>query len=324
MATIHVYKKNFSSSLVLGFIITLCSASIHTQNAMFNELAELQQKTQTASGKSALQTMLIEQLTNSEKGTAHEAIIKTLIENEELFTHLNEQVKALAATENSFLNFFTSSDALSDKVFDDAYFKNFLLKSFNKNGTLLGTERLRSQILMPMLSILLPATAIGLAGCLAYEAIENVIDGKWKIEDDWRAAALSAGLFLTGALNSYYIANNALKNQNVYNAIQEKMIHVASFIETTKHIGGLLEQNNEFSELTTALQIAEAPKNAQKLLTILASKTFKGSPSFFSHQGKALVAFKLMQEVKDSFAESIKAVGQLDAYLTLAQYYKTK
>lgn len=61
---------------------------------------------------------------------------------------------------------------------------------------------------------------------------------------------------------------------------------------------------------------------ALKLVQALKTDTFLSQPSFFSLRGRILATYKMMRANKDHFIGSMKALGKLDAYLSIAKLYK--
>ncbi len=58
------------------------------------------------------------------------------------------------------------------------------------------------------------------------------------------------------------------------------------------------------------------------LVALLQADTFKGDPSYFSHDGNILVAYKHMQAAKGELAKAMQLFGELDACLSVAKLYK--
>lgn len=304
------YTEDFLRSINM-----FCSKKNAPANYLFKNLDH----TQTIAGKIELQKMLMQTSYDPKQLMQRQSMIKALVNNPELFDALDEQMQQLAEAESSMLWFFKESNPLAEQLIDSAYFKNRFFKRFNQNATMLETDKLRMQLLAPAIAIALP---LSLAfGVIAYARnnrfANNDLDNKMIL-----GCYLGACL-IPGIIGLYSTLPKAIKSQKVYNIIQEKMIGPASYLNTTKMIGTLIAEEENLSDLAPALQNIAAPKKVFKLLTMLEKPTFKiDAPAFFSHQGRALAAFKIMQAVKDNIIASIKAIGQLDAYLSLAKLYK--
>lgn len=290
-------------------------------------------KTHTTAGKIELQKMLAEPLCDIAELTRRQSAVKTLVENQELFDQLSERMNQLADAESAMLWFFKESDLLSEECIDTAYFKNKFFKRFNHNATMLEANKLCTQLLSPAMSFALPfIISFGIM------ALNEITDGKTpSLKKEYKALKkvltggdgnepqiITLGLFGTCILGAlYFTLPKAIKSQKTYNLIHEKMIPAALYVDTLKSIGDLVSEHEALAAFASTLQTTAEPEKVKKLFTLLEKPTFQGSPSFFSHQGRALAAFKIMQLVKDNMVASIKTIGQLDAYLSLAKLYKT-
>jgi len=63
-------------------------------------------------------------------------------------------------------------------------------------------------------------------------------------------------------------------------------------------------------------------QDMRELLEMLDTRTFKGNPSFFSHPGRILAANSLMSATKNEWARIFKAIGHIDAYMSIAKLIK--
>lgn len=120
---------------------------------------------------------------------------------------------------------------------------------------------------------------------------------------------------------------NGIKSHNIATDIHTKMIHVATFTNTLKAIETIFGEHQELTQLfpehkdLDIINTNQSPET-QELISLLETNTFTDEASFFSLKGKALAAYSLMQLSKNNFIDSCKAVGKLDAYLSIAKLYK--
>lgn len=112
--------------------------------------------------------------------------------------------------------------------------------------------------------------------------------------------------------------------------MQTKMIGIANIVRGLDKLVKIMQENPEIAKnienLDKLINFAKnpekiSPKLAQ-LLDMLRGNTFRGNASGFSFMGRALVAHKLMLEVKDHFVPALEVAGQIDAYLSMAKLYK--
>jgi DNA mismatch repair protein MutS len=125
--------------------------------------------------------------------------------------------------------------------------------------------------------------------------------------------------------------NDSMEKYETTNKIHKKMNAIASYISATKAIGDLLSKNKVLMENLHCIQFMQNPKRSegrhfsqeyQEILTMLETKTFDGQPSFWANKGKALAAFKMMQDSKNDFIKILKTTGKLDALMSIAKLYK--
>ena len=107
------------------------------------------------------------------------------------------------------------------------------------------------------------------------------------------------------------------------------MIEIAHFFKAVKRLLLIFKKFPEFAELCPAAQAIQNHMRAcmhhheiKQLLDILFTKTFTGAASPASHQGRVLVAYRLMHLLKKEFEPLLLHLGQLDALLSCATLYK--
>ncbi len=124
-----------------------------------------------------------------------------------------------------------------------------------------------------------------------------------------------------------FLCDEKKKNQ-ISTYVQDKMIGVAGAIRGMKKSYALARANEQLDGimvLESLAQLQGSSKNSaqfNKLLGMLDHNTFTGKPSFFSVTGRVLASYKVMQDVKDEFIQSLEAAGELDAYLSMAKLVK--
>ena len=118
----------------------------------------------------------------------------------------------------------------------------------------------------------------------------------------------------------------ASQTKNATNYLQTRLIHVANIVNNADAIINIIQNTPELSEAFTHLKQAEAVFNSsnaelKQLLDLLKTNTFKGKASFFSLAGRIRAAHKLMTEHKDALIPLLQLIGEVDAYLSIAQLY---
>ena len=111
--------------------------------------------------------------------------------------------------------------------------------------------------------------------------------------------------------------------------VQKKMSGVSGFFAGLRQLKLLLDAAPDFvAQLPAAQKVIEffdvTIKNddeLSQLLDVLESDEFKKNELLFTNQGKVLLAFDLMYNVKDRLVPLMIALGELDAYRSIAHLY---
>lgn len=121
------------------------------------------------------------------------------------------------------------------------------------------------------------------------------------------------------------------QQEKVLNHMHAQLNGIASMLRSMKALDRMIQANPELKNRLTyaedlhALFDANNTKtsgNMRKLIALLATKTFKSKPTFFSLRGRVLAAYAIMEEIKGEFARALHAIGEVDAYCGIAQLYK--
>lgn len=143
-----------------------------------------------------------------------------------------------------------------------------------------------------------------------------------------------SGNHIANSLNNgvgFYFSFDYLKSNIItLNCIQEKLISMAKVINLLKQIKHLVNGNDVLAKKLSSLKqinyvLEDLPKKSQdfrRLLNLLSSDTFKGEASMFSNAGKILTTFQLMYEQKNNMAQALIAIGEIDAYMSIAKLIK--
>lgn len=135
---------------------------------------------------------------------------------------------------------------------------------------------------------------------------------------------------VTYATGSYFSFDSIKANIKIMKVLHAKLIGVACYVRALKDFNEYIKKNPVLQEMLPAAKkidhvlndVAEESKDFKKLLDLLSTDTFKGEPSFFASAGRILTANKLMDEQKDKLGEALVALGEIDAYLSIAHLYK--
>lgn len=139
-----------------------------------------------------------------------------------------------------------------------------------------------------------------------------------------------AGALLLLSYFTYYkgvrgSVDPALHQNKIESIIHEKMNNVAAYLDSTRMLAADLKKS-AVAELIPTLDIMGtqnvAEQEAQEMVKLLESSTFKNEPSYFCQKGNVLASFKMMFDSKKNLVPALLAAGEIDAYLSIAKLYK--
>ena len=176
---------------------------------------------------------------------------------------------------------------------------------------------------MPAEIALMDACMVGLSAFML--RVASVEENPWAMGG---AVAYSGLLLFSAYMMTSMIAGMVKTFNGVTNDIQGKLASTAKIAQASADLSKIMTTDSKLSLLwdnskklqTNATQVQDA-QDLQDLLTKLQADTFKGEPSFFSNKGRVLACCKKMLRLKDNFVNSIKAIGELDVYMSIAKLY---
>jgi DNA mismatch repair protein MutS len=334
---------------VLADIKTVQDLNIFCGQKMHDPyVAQLVDRTQTSCGKVFLYGLIGAPTHHIQILEQRQHIIRYFLEQEQLRRQLRETYSTLLApSENMVLAFWSQDDffnASTRHYWTFPYFAKINKKLNSSEIFLLARSLLEHQrravslVASVAATVILPVYGMSLLSSVKLpRAVSSVAQGLQgsgdrvlgllsQVNDTSIAcAALMAGGFYSG-IACKEECNWAYDNFFIDECLQKKMMKVASFFEGLRKIKKLCDKNPELvQEVAGAKKIVEfftttARQNPdlKKLLKILKTETFKGKSSFLSHHGRILVAYGLMNNVKEEIEQLFMAVGELDAYSSVA------
>jgi len=357
-------------------------------------------KTNTVFGEVTLAYILANPTDDAQELTKRQAIIRELVDNEELFQSLETSLKNVRTAEDGFLAFTCETIKEQERIkqaqkdgvnyfsFLPTPIKNSLAYIFKPLGygikaastspiirdgfkrigdfwvpatlvyaTYLGknlSDRLReTQSLLNTA----PATIItpNVSGIqlntdfhwreynpfcyktLYNEIIEKIIEKKGLSRDRATQEAFQNIILLGLANTATAIANchqaysfvKKIQNDNQSMVLLHKKLNkTATIVRASKALGIAIEQNKSLKEgfaskdVLTQMFSAQGNQDLSKLLGYLQTKTFTGEPRYFSYSGRVLASETLAKEHLQTMISVMKALGEIDAYMSIAKLYK--
>ena len=124
-----------------------------------------------------------------------------------------------------------------------------------------------------------------------------------------------------------------VREQNqVVQSMQQELINLKSCLDSARHIYEFMEKSTKglnplvpgFAKVATLFESNPANRcpKLQEFLTLINRTTFEGSPSFFSRQGIILRTYALAKEVNAELQDALRAIAEIDFYVSNTQLYK--
>jgi hypothetical protein len=140
------------------------------QNSSENYLLKkIENECSTSMGKAQLQKLFFNPTTDVNKLRERQELLKLLIENEELFENIEKVLHNVSQSENGMLSFWQETDEITQKLFDDQYFKNRFFRWINKHENLLEINALWTTFGSPTWALFCPILIpVGIIANIAY------------------------------------------------------------------------------------------------------------------------------------------------------------
>ncbi|MFH1254243.1 MAG: hypothetical protein V1646_02310 [bacterium] len=116
----------------------------------------------------------------------------------------------------------------------------------------------------------------------------------------------------------------------LFECFHRKTFYLAKYLNNLKEMEKFVAQHpdlvSKMPVLQNFTQLLNNMKNAipdfKSLIDLLETNTFKTEYSWLTYFSRVMVVYKLMREQKELFINTMLAVGELDAQLTIAKLYK--
>ena len=310
------------------------SNKIHFSDSLFSKI----NNTRTNIGEIMLAKILINPSTQIEKLQKRQRKIKNLLENENQFKEIDRTLLEIRSVENEFWSLWKEFDLESQKILNELfYFDN---DTINQNSTALQAwffAQLANTTILPVASntlhILLAIRSLIKLFNNEYDPIDhnrennNLLTSIKDLVIDNPFVIIPMAVMRLMRIKSTINTFNVIKETSFH--LQEKMIKISSLLNSIKKMETKINLKSEETLSSETFNVGEKrinsysqSKKTKKLLKLLNSKTLRNKPSLFANHGKALTSFVLIMSLKDEFVSSMKTIGKIDAYLSIAKLYK--
>lgn len=308
------------------------------KNSLDLNLAKVTDHTQTCFGKVFWQSMFTQNVKDLDSHIKtvqrRQEIVKYLVENEELFAAIEKQLKIINQNSEYLLWFNKELSAFEKDALMGIYWKKFA--SWNESEFKLGMAA--RWYLFPYVLGLVEScifSPFGAFGGIIMGLGNNDVNGIKLVFGGVTGLAVTFILISALSVGAMFLGDTIM-GFPAYNqiAIAEKHCSKysygsANFCSALDELGTLVQGDEKFRVLFargSLLQRAVGKDSDSKTLNVLLEKLKNGSfqekPSFFADKGKLLWCFKKLQEVHGSLNRSLTVLGQLDAYMGIARFYK--
>ena len=129
------------------------------------------------------------------------------------------------------------------------------------------------------------------------------------------------------ALKAYKVIPPTWKKNTIQKYLQKKLIHVANITRSMKAITDILNTYQELAQNLTNTQDlnnyfgknSSLTDEMQDVIALLETSTFKGEAARISLHGRVTAAFAKLKDCKNELVKGLHAVGEIDAYVSVAQ-----
>jgi DNA mismatch repair protein MutS len=307
-------------------------------------LAQKIDRTYTHLGRATLHCMLAQPLTSIDEINKRQEILKTIINNQDLYSFLDNNFNQLKKYENLFLSFFVNDPLIGSIEEQFIKFNNNLNE--NENVLLLNNaldHKKRSIIFLARLcaSIVLPI--YGMLKILDKNPNQKFNDSSERlissgdlllgltslIKNNQVQGIVSIFAGISSALNTKQQFELIKDNFLIIKYLQEKLIQASAFLSITDEISKkLIDYPNIYDGLNVNEiydlfnQSNKNNKKLNKLILLLKTDTFNNGSSLFSNWGRILTAYKLLSEIKYDFNKMLCVLGKIESYVSIAKLYK--
>ncbi len=311
-------------------------------------------KTYSAMGEAILASMLVTPILNIKLLKIRQQIIKKFINHVLDTQKIKSALKIFKDSENSLLSFWTKKDPMYGKdyiKYMNSYFYSKKNKNFNKSaGRLESYKRFFRDFVGIQFKFIWPAVAIGTLETIflcsgaqkdAYSYLRRGIHPRlipgWSLyyinknnsNKSGSAIAIDNVTSVLYNLSYGWSIYAGISNYNEYSGVLKRlalrMSDIQNFVKSIEKISDIISKNSDLENIYAPklVQIRKLlntnPKTELgRLIGYMKSLPLKSWSYFFNNSGKLLSSYKLFLEHKDSFADALFEIGQLDVFISIA------
>ncbi len=276
-----------------------------TRSAPDYHLVSRTATTCTKFGEAALATLLVTPIVDVTELQRRQATLKAFIEVPARTSRIREALKTFKPAEEGMISLWSDNDPLFSGPYEEFvnnlfYFK--YLSPLNGSSTALET----SKRLVADFSIVSFGALVGFMGYMTYKD-KNPIYG---VQTGF-AAFVTTMIYDQFSSPLYYLA--------------KRLADIKDFVTAAQEVDSLIASNAELETLygkrltkLRALIYADSSSEKGQFIANLSAMSLHSWSFFFRHNGRLLRTYKLLLGLRDELVDAIYEVGQLDAYVAVA------
>lgn len=287
-------------------------------------------RTETILGETVLARMLVNPTIDTLELRRRQRIIYLLATHPKLFAALKEILRAFHEEEELLLSLWNPEDIIYGKNIRETFYKgDFNWESgYWNSSTKLELNARRDDFLMfatPIASYLIPDAILPLA--MGYfKKNKPSKTGTYEKSNLERYLPLIS-LAMTVGMSAAWIRNALHNKKHIVAHLRRRFKSLVNYSHTLSKMADIITQTpdlelllKEFSPVRNFLQ---SHNNEQrKFIEHLNTPAFSSGDYFTSRVGMVFDALPMFMRLKDTFGPSLETIGQLDAYLSLAELYR--
>lgn len=317
-------------------------------------------RTQTALGDCSLAHMLITPTTDTAELKKRQDFIAYLVMHKPFREKLKKQIKAFAQCEDELLSLWNNQDIVYGKNVRDTAYDGDFTRWINKSNPefWLDMKRVEKELVIavsicmvflfpsilakfiaepfifPIINKLKQASP-GLVKALTPTSSSTTSSSSQSNNTSLPASTTISGkkLALGGLLSALFVYSLSasriiaeVKNRiQVVSHIKQRFTSLVTYVKALEEIRDTFEAFSEATPLFSPLHsLSVTDPKAQEFIEHLHSNTFTNNnkPYFLSLVGSVLYTLPRFLSLKDSFNESMHAIGLLDAFISIAELYE--
>jgi DNA mismatch repair protein MutS len=343
-------RQRFSTELTLNDEATWDDLNLFcgkTDSKKF--IVNVLDRTQTEYGKVANFLLFAQPTTDITALKERQSVVQTFLENEELMLDCDKILSSLKESENVMLSFWNHGLQFGRTVREKNLYDNPFSECLNKSNTAVLLKSLHDHAdrAWSVVNTTITASVLSLYGVLLATGVCNVpefiIDQKKKRQGDGGivftmlscmenrlaqvVVSLISGTFAAFNIKKYLedCVCGFLSEKIIQSFMNKVSVSLKNMAELYHKISAheSLKKFKDFEALSKLFEeIIVNSEKLSELMTLINTDTLEEETSLISHKGIVIRSYVLMHDVKNLLEEALVAVGNIDAYISLAKLYK--